>query len=467
MISINSDEPMDWDQYLQQKIDYEIKMRDGTAKLLAASKHPHQMLEAAKNLLTSNTRMIAYMSELQKRKTDEVMKRKRAEDGNQVPCKGKISVSDLRIPLMWKDTDHFKNKGDSRRYAVFCIWKIGTEIFDTTLIKEVDRSMTDLTFEDVIVFNDIDPNFECQLEVYSHKLVEDLTIASTPRKLKKKFNEISSSVGRSVGKRLSGLRDDPEFMANMLVGPKYELVGQATLSLKDVSDYVGIFDLNIENNANTENNNHSMLPLFGHFSCRLAAQPSCLVTDTAKGHVQIKSEEHDWKPLWCRLCNLRVSCWESEELAEKEQDPVLTIPVTKCSQISQLNTASSERKYCLQITTDSQSSSRQQFTLSFESQEVLNPWWDGLQQHMLDQVMWQHACDSVMEIKDASPQRLPAFMRKGTGNLYDDTPWKESPVKKQAPMPSMMEFIKNHCQEQVPGTSTDVQGKYAKVQTDV
>ena len=54
-------------------MDYEIKMRDGTAKLLAASKNPHQMLEAAKNLFTSNNRMLAYMSELQQRKTDEVM----------------------------------------------------------------------------------------------------------------------------------------------------------------------------------------------------------------------------------------------------------------------------------------------------------------------------------------------------------------------------------------------------------
>ena len=56
-------------------MDYEIKMRDGTAKLLAASRHPHQMLEAAKNLLTSNTRMLGYMSELQTRKTNEVMNR--------------------------------------------------------------------------------------------------------------------------------------------------------------------------------------------------------------------------------------------------------------------------------------------------------------------------------------------------------------------------------------------------------
>lgn len=63
------------DHDLQQKIDHEIKMREGTVKLLAASKHPAQMLEAAKNLLTSNTRILSYMMELQKRKTAEVLGR--------------------------------------------------------------------------------------------------------------------------------------------------------------------------------------------------------------------------------------------------------------------------------------------------------------------------------------------------------------------------------------------------------
>ena len=58
---------------MQQKIDYEIKMREGTARLLAASKHPTQLLEAAKNLLTSNTRIVTYMSELQRRKAAEVI----------------------------------------------------------------------------------------------------------------------------------------------------------------------------------------------------------------------------------------------------------------------------------------------------------------------------------------------------------------------------------------------------------
>lgn len=48
-------------------------------------------------------------------------------------------------------------------------------------------------------------DFECKVEIYCHKLHEDLTIASTPKKLKKKINDLSGSVGRSVGKRLSGL----------------------------------------------------------------------------------------------------------------------------------------------------------------------------------------------------------------------------------------------------------------------
>ena len=61
------------DTDLQQKIDHEIKMREGTTKLLAASKHPNQRLEAARSLLCSNTRIIAYMTELQRRKTQEVL----------------------------------------------------------------------------------------------------------------------------------------------------------------------------------------------------------------------------------------------------------------------------------------------------------------------------------------------------------------------------------------------------------
>lgn len=50
------------------QIDLEIKMREGTAKLLAACKHMNQSLEAAKSLLTSDTRLAEFRNELALRK---------------------------------------------------------------------------------------------------------------------------------------------------------------------------------------------------------------------------------------------------------------------------------------------------------------------------------------------------------------------------------------------------------------
>ncbi len=65
--------------------------------------------------------------------------------------------------------------------------------------------------------NDVAPGFECKVEVYCHKQLDDFTIASTPKKLKKRMNDLSSSIGRSVGKRLSGMKDETDFTSNMLV----------------------------------------------------------------------------------------------------------------------------------------------------------------------------------------------------------------------------------------------------------
>ena len=45
-------------------------MREGTAKLLAVCKNMNQSLEAAKSLLTSDTRLTEFRKELQLRKTN-------------------------------------------------------------------------------------------------------------------------------------------------------------------------------------------------------------------------------------------------------------------------------------------------------------------------------------------------------------------------------------------------------------
>lgn len=87
------------DSDIQKKIDHEIRMRDGACKLLAACSQKDQALEAAKSLQTCSTRIMAYMSELQRMKEAQVMQKvtRRSSDvgpmDDRLPCKGKVAIS--------------------------------------------------------------------------------------------------------------------------------------------------------------------------------------------------------------------------------------------------------------------------------------------------------------------------------------------------------------------------------------
>ncbi|PVD30250.1 hypothetical protein C0Q70_09513 [Pomacea canaliculata] len=365
------------DRDLQQKIEHEIKMREGTTKLLAASKHPTQLLEATRTLLCSNARIIAYMTELQRRKTLEVLGQSQSTEGNQLPCRAQLNVSDIRIPLMWKDTDHFKNKGDYRQYSVFCLLKVGTEIFDTSMIN-VDRSMTDITFEDVLLFQDVPHDFELKFEVYCHKLHEELSVANTPKKIRKKITDLSGSVGRSVGKRLSGLVRKEAYY-DCCRGPRFELVAKGTLQLQDVDDSINHFEDCLSEGALPE------LPLFGHYCCRLAAVPDCLVKPVVSGFLSVQEDDDlsKWRRYWCVLKNLRLACWLSPTDIEVAQ-PLLTIPITKSTQISDADPSTCKRAHTFLIKTVSLLGVSEH-TLAADSKEEVNKWWDGFQQHLLDQ----------------------------------------------------------------------------------
>lgn len=60
---------------IQKKIDHEIRMREGACKLLAACTQREQALEVTKSLLVCNSRILAYMAELQRMKEAQVMQR--------------------------------------------------------------------------------------------------------------------------------------------------------------------------------------------------------------------------------------------------------------------------------------------------------------------------------------------------------------------------------------------------------
>lgn len=58
---------------LQEKLDFEVRMREGAYKLLLACSKREQVLNASKNLLTCNARIKAYFTQLQKKKEEQDM----------------------------------------------------------------------------------------------------------------------------------------------------------------------------------------------------------------------------------------------------------------------------------------------------------------------------------------------------------------------------------------------------------
>ncbi|XP_051160755.1 rhotekin-like isoform X2 [Leptopilina boulardi] len=386
---------------LEQKIEVEIKMREGSTRLLAASRHRAQSLEAAKALLTSNERMSAYMAELQRRKSSLPVSTAR------------VSFSDLRVPLMWRDSDHFKNRGDYRRFAVFCLARIGTEIHDTALLWPVDRVLTDISFPDVLVFNNVPADFQLTLEIYSHILQEDMSIASTPRRIKR---TIHSSISKTVGKKLAAsLRDE---LNSGKMGPQFELMASARLTLDDTDDNIHTHDLVINN---LENKNHA-LPLFGHFCCRLAAQPDCVSKEICTGNINLNGRN-----CWARLQGFEIQTWESRKLAEEDQSPAHVITVNRETSI-QPSKSSKELRIINTI-----DGAEKTTTIKLDSSEEAQKWLRQLNTHVKDHLRWKHAAESLQNVPCVDTARNSFIGNKRQGSLYDETPLIESDYTSSRP----------------------------------
>ncbi|XP_019635707.1 PREDICTED: rhotekin-2-like isoform X2 [Branchiostoma belcheri] len=408
------------DADLQQKLDFEIKMRDGTTKLLQACKHEAQAVEAAKNLLTSNTRMMAYMSELQRRKTAEVMGKENSEATNghliKEPCKAKVAVSDIRIPLMWRETELSKSRGEGRRCAVFCVLKQGLNIQDTQLV-HVDRTMTDITFEDIIVFEDVVHDFSLTVEVYYTVLEDDLAFASTPRKIKHKINSMSASIGKSMGKKVQAYleRSDSAPGTNPCnIGPKFHLAASVELSLRDASDSIRTHDLSV---GSKDSSSH--LSLYGNLCCRLAVQPRCMVEECAAGFLNLQEMVGglpNWTRRWCVLKGPYLRTWAYPEEVE-EKEPLLSLHIRQDTRVEEVDKMMMKRPNSFDVITRV-SGEDQPHIFSADTREDRDTWVQALQRHFAHAEAWQQAYHCMMPIHIPTPCKLPAFLRKGS--LYDD-----------------------------------------------
>ncbi|XP_034281968.1 rhotekin isoform X5 [Pantherophis guttatus] len=414
---------------LQKKIDHEIRMREGACKLLVACTQRPQALEVTKSLLVCNSRILAYMAELQRMKEAQVMQhmaRRPSEVGStdgRLPCRGRICVSDLRIPLMWKDTEYFKNKGDLHRCAVFCLLQIGTEIYDTEMVL-VDRTLADICFETSVLFTESGPGFELKIELYSAALEEDSALGATPKKL---ASRLSSSLGRSSGKQMRAALDGSSSGNNggysplllppapSTAGPKYQLLACAHLGLAHVQDAFRTHDLLITGNEESS----FWLPLYGSLCCRLVAQPSCMVEQVMAGFLKVQQgEQLDWPRLFCVLRGTNLLCYRRPQDAEGQEEAAFTIAINKETRIRASEKSPRGPVRCMSVT-NHYGGEEVTHTLQAESPVEAQRWMEVFWQHFYDMSQWKHCCDEVMTVEVPSPRRPPMLLPK-QGSLYHE-----------------------------------------------
>nr|XP_034193746.1 rhotekin-2-like [Osmia lignaria] len=388
---------------LQRKIELEVKIKEGSSRLLAAAQHPGQSLEAARALFTSNERMSTYMTELEHRGENASLKTN-ISDNN-----GKLFISDLRFPLMWRDSDHFKNRGDHRRFAVFCLARVGAEIQDTSLLYPVDREQTDISFPDVLLFNNVSAEFQLTLEIYSHMLQEDLSIASTRRKIRR---TIHSSISKTVGRKfVASLRDENDSSKT----PQFDLPAYANMTLDDTDGNVRSHDLTLNNKLG---NKAHTLPLFGHFCCRLAIQPNFIDKETLDGFVIVNNRRY-----WARLRGFQIESWKSKKLVEKLEKPTCTICVNRETLVRRSKSVNNQ----LRIINNTDNIEKRDI-MEFDSNEDLQRWFDQLTMRIEEHSRWKHAAINLQRTPCSDSLTKHINVRncftdnKRQGSIYDDTP---------------------------------------------
>lgn len=150
------------------------------------------------------------------------------------------------------------------------------------------------------------------------------------------------------------------------------MVATAELTLDDASDNIRTHDLKIENSGtlflyfcqivsaffipkyfrnvfnhvyinlfslNSGNGRHQ-LPLFGHFCCRLAAQPICMTQETYSSVVYIPEslikscnittkDRRNWVKCWAQLLAFKLKFWATNGNQAEDREPDYCIDINR------------------------------------------------------------------------------------------------------------------------------------------
>eukprot|EP00079_Xenopus_tropicalis_P027307 XP_012821549.1 PREDICTED: rhotekin-2 isoform X1 [Xenopus tropicalis] len=434
--------PREDDCLIQEKLDFEIRMRDGICKLLSVSSQKEQLLNAVKNLMVCNARIQDYTALLRSQMGESNTGRRSSDVGlnERQACPGKVAISGIRIPLMWKDSDHFSNKEKTQRHAVFCMLRLGQEIHDTDMVI-VDKTMTDVCFENVTIFGEARPDFQLKLELYSC-CMEDSSIANTPKKLARKLR---NSIGKSAGKKFNSELEatEPEaflFSTPHMPGARYGLLAQITFTFDSIEDSFRTHSLTITGHEDSS----FWLPLYGSLCCRLVAQPACLTNEAMMGFLnqqELVGGLRSYTKFYCVLKGGNLLCYYTPEEIDAKVEPALTVPINKETRIRAVGKDSKTRTNSFSVI-NVVSGEAVTKVFSADCKEELQKWMEAFWQHFYDLSQWKNCSEELMKIQDISPQKPPLFLTKDPDLVYHDMSI-GSPLK----LESITDIIHNKIEE--------------------
>ncbi|XP_073935059.1 rhotekin-2 isoform X2 [Castor canadensis] len=330
---------------------------------------------------------------------------------------------------MWKDSDHFSNKERSQRYAIFCLFKMGSKVFDTDMVI-VDKTITDICFENVTIFNEAGPDFQIKVEVYSC-CTEESSITNAPKKLAEK---LKTSISKATGRKVNSVLQEENHEACLLFscavfGVKYNLLAHTTLTLESAEDSFKTHNLSI--NGNEESS--FWLPLYGNMCCRLVAQPACMAEDAFAGFLNQQQTVEgliSWRRLYCVLRGGKLYCFYGPEEIEAKVEPTLVIPIHKETRIRAMDKGTKKRLHSFSVISPVAGQAMTHI-FSVDTREDLQKWIEAFWQHFFDLSQWKHCCEELMKIEIMSPRKPPLFLTKEATSVYHDMSI-DSPVKPES-----------------------------------
>uniref|UniRef100_A0AC35FUK3 Anillin homology domain-containing protein n=1 Tax=Panagrolaimus sp. PS1159 TaxID=55785 RepID=A0AC35FUK3_9BILA len=315
------------------------------------------------------------------------------------PCKASIVIHNITIPLAWPASEYFDHKGEWREFNVCLSLKAaGGKLMRSKIHQRVNRTITDLQFDESFVFSDLDPDFTIEALV-SAKRINTPRNGSTPSPFQSVANTISRSFGRRFGanyKKYSQAQSSYTISAynfpsreEIFSSPVEDLlpVGRCFFRLENagLSGKIRVYSLALVS-AETINPllpTSDLLPLFGTMCSQVLCIPNCLEITFIRSILDIfyVDEQLLLEKLECALEGGCIKCFTKDN----KKEAALVIPI---DQRTKIQTTAYQTAFRITLLDDETQYTRD-FIFILSNENQITDWSFALQQQITNASAWK------------------------------------------------------------------------------